>query len=662
MKDHEPRIAVIGAGISGLVLAAALHQQGIRTAVFEQAGQLFPTGAGIQLSPNAVRLLHRLGLEARLRQHAVRPRAIRMTNWDDGHPLATTPLAGPCEERYGAPYLTVHRADLHAALLEQLPMGTLRLGARCLALDEREDGVRLEFADGLSYDADLVVGADGIRSVVRSQLFPDRPRFSGQGMYRGLVPADRVPRFAADPRVQLWLGPGQHCVAYPVSGGRTISFAAGVPAPDWRTESWTQPGRKEDLLAAYTGWDDELLGLLSAADEVTCWALHDRDPLDHLVQGRFVLIGDAAHPMLPFLAQGANQAVEDAAVLADCLIRTSELPAALGRYEMQRLPRANEVQRRARANNDRLHLADGEARQQRDRELAARQGLESHDWLFAYEAVPERQPDAPGGGGTDPAAAASGISGRVALITGAARGIGFAVARALAQHGARVVLTDLDRDGLDEAVKALADEGQQAAGYRLDVQDSGAVAATVEAVEQEVGPVDILVNVAGVLHTGPVAEFDDAHWQQTFAVNAFGVFCVSREATRRMAERERGVVVTVASNAGTVPRIHMAAYGASKAASVHFTKVLGLELAGRGIRCNVVSPGSTRTPMLEQVQHNGSEGTIRGDLAGYRTGIPLRRIAEPEDVASAVVFLASDEARHITMHELSVDGGAALGA
>ncbi|MFG3105019.1 2,3-dihydro-2,3-dihydroxybenzoate dehydrogenase [Streptomyces sp. NPDC048182] len=258
----------------------------------------------------------------------------------------------------------------------------------------------------------------------------------------------------------------------------------------------------------------------------------------------------------------------------------------------------------------------------------------------------------------------SGIAGRLALVTGAGRGIGAAVVAALAAEGARVVATDLSGEDVETLAK---EHGERVTARPLDVTDAGAVEALVAETEDALGPLDIAVNVAGILRSSDVVDLTDEDWAATFAVNATGVFHVSRAVARRMAARGSGSVVTVASNAAGVPRAGMAAYAASKAAAVMFTKCLGLEVAGRGVRCNTVSPGSTLTAMQRSLWPAGDEGAaaarvIAGDLGSYRTGIPLGRIADPSDIADAVVFLASDRARHITMHDLYVDGGATLRA
>ena len=255
----------------------------------------------------------------------------------------------------------------------------------------------------------------------------------------------------------------------------------------------------------------------------------------------------------------------------------------------------------------------------------------------------------------------TGIGGKVAVVTGAGRGIGAAVVAALARLDAAVAAVDVDA----AAVRALADRlGGKVAAYPADVADGGAVTAVVDRAERELGPIDVLVNVAGLLRTGTVAELSDEDWNRTFAVNATGVFHMCREVSRRMVPRERGCIVTVSSNAAGVPRHGMSAYAASKAAATLFTKSLGLELAEHGIRCNVVAPGSTDTDMQRGMwsDDQGARRVIEGSPGTFKTGIPLGRLAAPEDIADAVVFLVSDQARHVTMHDLYVDGGATLRA
>jgi 2,3-dihydro-2,3-dihydroxybenzoate dehydrogenase len=255
------------------------------------------------------------------------------------------------------------------------------------------------------------------------------------------------------------------------------------------------------------------------------------------------------------------------------------------------------------------------------------------------------------------------MSGGAALVTGAAGGIGAEVARGLASNGAAVALLDRDGAALWARTEELSAAGHRVAAVVADVTSSSEVEAAVARVESELGPLGFLVNVAGVLRVGAVCELSDEDWDTTFAVNTAGVFYVCRAVARRMVPRRSGAIVTVASNAAGTARMGMSAYGASKAASNAFTKCLGLELAQHHIRCNVVAPGSTDTPMLTSLWNDGGakRASIEGVADAFRVGIPLGKLAQPADVAAAVMFLLSDQASHITMHELTVDGGATLG-
>lgn len=255
----------------------------------------------------------------------------------------------------------------------------------------------------------------------------------------------------------------------------------------------------------------------------------------------------------------------------------------------------------------------------------------------------------------------SGLAGKIAIVTGAGGGIGEAVVRLLREEGARVVATDMAADKLD-SFAATPGEGLRA--EPLDVRDAAAVNALVETVEAEWGAVDIGVNVAGILSTDLIAHTSDETWRNVFAVNTDGVFHLSRALARRMQPRRRGAIVTVSSNAAGIPRHGMAAYAASKAATTMFTRCLGLELAPYGIRCNIVAPGSTLTPMQTGMwaDETGAARVIAGSLEAFKTGIPVGKLATPEDVANAVIFLLSDQAAHITMTDLYVDGGATLRA
>jgi salicylate hydroxylase len=376
------RVAVVGAGIAGLAAAAWLRRPGIACVVYERTRRLGEIGAGVQIGPNATRLLHRLGLADDLYATGVRPAAVEMRHWRTGATTARTLLGASCEATFGAPYYTVHRADLHRALRRRVDH--VDLGRHCVGVTEREGEVELRFDDGGTEVADLVIGADGIRSVVRGALVRDVPVFSGITVYRGLTR-----RIGGGCAVMLWLGPGQHCVCYPISGGRlNVVATAPVGRTQTSTESWTAPGRVADVVAAYQGWHDDVVETLSSLESVTRWALHERPQPPRLCSDRIALVGDAAHPMLPFGAQGASQAIEDAAALATCLsgIGPADLAPALRRYEHVRGPRLARVAATVGVHRAEHHLADGPRQRERDRTLNRRMRLDGQRWLYGYDA------------------------------------------------------------------------------------------------------------------------------------------------------------------------------------------------------------------------------------------------------------------------------------
>lgn len=409
------RIAIVGGGIGGLAAALFLRQAGLHATVYEQAPVLREVGAGLVVPPNVVRPLARLGLAKRLPEFAVRLEAAwEFRRWQDGRVLFVQPMGDECERLYGAPCYVAHRADLLALLQGALPPEQLRLDHRCSAVEQRDghyrDGeVQVAFAhrDGGSdwISADAAVGADGIHSVVAPAVFaaaaeadpgaamPTAPRFSGLCAFRFLVPAAEAPAMALRPVQTLWLGPGRHLVHYPISSGRLVNVVAIVPAGHWRTESWTAEGRAEDVAAEFRGWHDDVQRLIAAAREVKRWAMYDRDPLPRWTSGRVTLLGDAAHAMLPFFAQGAAQAIEDAEVLAQCLrgADVASMPAALARYEALRRPRASEVQLMSRGREYRNHLPDGPEQERRDAELASGDPLKQSAWLYGHE--PPQEPE-----------------------------------------------------------------------------------------------------------------------------------------------------------------------------------------------------------------------------------------------------------------------------
>jgi salicylate hydroxylase len=287
------------------------------------------------------------------------------------------------EARFGAPYLAIHRADLLRVLAAAVPDGVISPGCHVSGVD----GDRFVFEDGSSSEPfDALIGADGIHSVVREAIAgPGSPTFTGLAAYRALVPAAEAPEFARRPVCSIWLGPHRHFVHYPVSAGEQVNLVTANPAGDWREESWTAPGRVEDFLAEYEGWDDAVVALISAARETRRYAFYAREPIASWVSGRVALLGDAAHPMLPFFAQGAGQAIEDGAVLARCLSGASDVAAALRRYESLRVERATRVQRLSGERREHHHMEDGPEQVARDAALSAEDPLGHNEWLYGHD-------------------------------------------------------------------------------------------------------------------------------------------------------------------------------------------------------------------------------------------------------------------------------------
>ena len=392
MQDEQlGTVGVVGGGIGGLTAALALLHAGFDVEVFEQASALGEVGAGVQISPNASRVLHGLGLADELAATGVRPLAWHQRRWDDGRTLLRTPLAEPLEATFGFPHYQMHRADLLDALARAFPAERVHLGHRLVGFEERGDRVVARFAGGGSAEVDVLVGADGIHSLVRRRLFGDEhPRFTGGVAYRGLVPAERLRELELEVTAQLWMGPGRHFVHYFVSGGRLVNFVAIVDQDTWVAESWTQPGDVADALAAYEGWHPHVRAIIGAVDTTYTWALLDRTPLERWSAGRVTLLGDACHAMLPFMAQGAAMAIEDGATLASCLASWGAGAEALRRYEALRVPRATRLQSLSTTSKARFHLPDGPEQRARDAEMAAGATDWSFDavaWIYDHDAA-----------------------------------------------------------------------------------------------------------------------------------------------------------------------------------------------------------------------------------------------------------------------------------
>jgi salicylate hydroxylase len=387
------KIVIVGGGLGGLTAAAALARSGFEIEVREQADRLGEVGAGVQMSPNAVKVLRALGLEPALKSVAFEPEAFVGRNWKSGRALYRTPLKSQYNRIYGAGYYHVHRADLHEVLRQGLPAAAIRLGSRCVKAGQRGSVAVAEFADGTSVEADVVIGADGIHSAVRSSLFgPAQAHFTGNMCWRGLVPVDALPPGLVEPMATNWLGPNGHVVHYLVRGGAFVNFVAVYETDAWTEESWSIKADRSELLTTYGNWNERLLKVFAGAEQCFKWALYDRDPLQRWSAGRITLLGDAAHPMLPFLAQGAAMAIEDGLVIARALGRQSGDPeAALADYEKLRLARTARVQLGARERAKTMHLRSPLARFRRDVGFFV-QGLRdpvmtSHrgEWIYGHD-------------------------------------------------------------------------------------------------------------------------------------------------------------------------------------------------------------------------------------------------------------------------------------
>src|SRR5262245_36742741 len=311
------KVAIIGAGMGGLAAAAALRTQGIDVTVYEQARQFARIGAGIQIGCNAMHVLRGLGLEPALRAQTFYPRSWNNRHWQSGEVLFDMVFGAPAEQKYGAPYLLAHRGDLHAALASAVPGEVIRLDHRLVGLDQTKDGVRLAFAGGGTAEADAVIGADGVNSVVRTTLFGDsEPSFTGRIAYRTTYPARLLEGFDIGDCTKWW-GEDRHIVMYPVKADRSeVYFVTSRPDPDYSPESWSETGDVKVVRAAFEGFHPDVQRVLAACPSVHKRVLVDHDPLPRWVESRVALLGDACHPMTPYMAQGAAMAIEDAAILA----------------------------------------------------------------------------------------------------------------------------------------------------------------------------------------------------------------------------------------------------------------------------------------------------------------------------------------------------------
>jgi salicylate hydroxylase len=386
------KIAVIGGGLGGLTLAIALLQRGHDVTVYEKSAALGEIGAGISLSPNAVKVMRALDREQRVRRDSFEPEATTQWDWQTGRVLRSTPIRNSYQTRYGAPLYLIHRADLLAALAEAIPERSVALAMDCVAVNQTDESATATFSNGVTIEADVVVGADGIHSFVRHALWgAENPTFTGNMCWRGIVPIEALPLDAFPPIHNNWHGPNAHVTHYFVRGGALVNFVAVREAPTWTEESWTTLSSKEELLAAFPGWHPHVQMLFEHSTHYYKWGLFDREPLPHWGRGRITLLGDAAHPMLPFLGQGAATGMEDAFLLAKLISDSDDIPTVLAAYETERKPRTTRIQIESRTRGRSVQAHSGLARLARNIQYRINALLDPAapanraDWIYRYD-------------------------------------------------------------------------------------------------------------------------------------------------------------------------------------------------------------------------------------------------------------------------------------
>ena len=387
------RILIAGAGIGGLTAALALLRKGIDVEVYEQASELKEVGAGVQLAANGTRVLYALGVGEELKALSCEAQGKEIRHWQTGETWKLFDLGPVSIERYGFPYFTVYRPDLLEVLaraVRRAKPDAIHLGARCTGF-EQDAGVTLRLEGGATARGDALIGADGVHSRIRQALLgPDRPEFTGTIAWRGIVPMERLPQHMARMVGSNWVGPGGHIVHYPLRAGKMMNFVGVLERSDWRIESWTARGTRGELAADYGGWHEDIQAFIREIDSPYKWALMVRAPLERWTSHRVTLLGDAAHSMLPFLAQGAVMAIEDGFILARALARYG-VEEALQHYETARRDRTRRTVEGSAANMHRFHnraLADPvEGKRFIDREWTSQGIAERYEWLFRYDAT-----------------------------------------------------------------------------------------------------------------------------------------------------------------------------------------------------------------------------------------------------------------------------------
>jgi salicylate hydroxylase len=391
------KVLVVGGGIGGITTALALRQRGIDVQLYEQAAAFSQVGAGLQTSSNAARILLRLGLGEALKKVATYPEGRDYRGWDTGERLYYTPLGQKAEAHFGSPYYAAHRAELLDVLLSGLGQHGFKLGSRVERVAQDANGVTLTLANGETAHGDILIGADGIHSTVRAQLFgKELPRYTGNVAWRGLVPAERVAHLDLGSVVGVWMGPNRSIVQYYVSAGKTFNWIGISRSSEPARESWLAEGKVEDALAEYDGWHATIRTIIAATPKVLRQALYDREPLPDWQVGRIVLMGDAAHPMLPFYAQGGAQSIEDAYVLAGCIAQGQQAPVeALARFVRMRQPRTAWMQGLARREEELYQMNDAATIKARNERMRANRTPETatfppeQERLYGYDAEVE---------------------------------------------------------------------------------------------------------------------------------------------------------------------------------------------------------------------------------------------------------------------------------